>query len=529
VISTQQWFQNFTIHNDDIEFLTTLLLERETPLDTPTLARTLIEERLRQEAARLQSRFQDAVLYNPAQTYAVGQRLVFSVYDFTLGEVVDVRSGDNPAYGDFSVIVVSFDDPALHPDGKPREFAAGFSPTHTLNNNSSNGDSLTSLMQGDGLSIDDIVNSDVFDDVVDTVENALETHGSLLNVAGMWFPEDLMLETHTGHMHLAEAILDMYGGGPMTTEAILQNIGGLGNAPMLLQVFSMNYGMSLDERFDEVGPAGEVLWYLRNMEPDQVRNVPEMLRYIPIDYDRDVLSEDARAMEEELGDEFSPLPTPPRSLKEARAVLIYPHRRMGTLPLNTYAARIFPTARKTERVAVTLVDAQDGETFPAWVVRKARYVHGLMPLYTKHALPVGTTIRLWRDGDPGRIIIDFDAYRPRSEWVTLVTANNGQIGFETAQRAIGATYDEFLLFGVDDLDGVDKLFQSNPQRQKPLATLLRTLIPLLSSLNTQGYVHTKTLYSAVNVIRRCPPGPIIATLTNNPDFENVGEFYWKLS
>ncbi|MEL7236895.1 MAG: hypothetical protein AAGK74_20495, partial [Chloroflexota bacterium] len=77
--------------------------------------------------------------------------------------------------------------------------------------------------------------------------------------------------------------------------------------------------------------------------------------------------------------------------------------------------------------------------------------------------------------------------------------------------------------------GVDSLFQSNVQRQQPVATILRMLIPLLGGINAQGHVHARTLYSAVNVIRRCPPGPILATLANNPDFENVGEHYWKLS
>ncbi|MEO0565451.1 MAG: hypothetical protein AAF125_25310, partial [Chloroflexota bacterium] len=306
-------------------------------------------------------------------------------------------------------------------------------------------------------------------------------------------------------------------------------IGGIGEEPMPLQVFSMNYALNEDDRFDEVGPAGEVLWFLRRMQPDQVRTIPEMLQYTPITYDRDTLSPESIELERELGDEHSPLPFAAARIKEAVVTVIYPHRRVGTLPLNHQAARIFPTARQTDRVNITLIDAEDGEEFNAWVVREDKYVHGLNPMYIKHALPVGSSVRLRRGEEPGRIIVDFQAYKPRSEYVTIIKSNDGNIGFETAKRGIGADFDELLLLGVDDLEGVDKLFQANVNSQQPLATILRIIIPPLGQLNAQGHVHAKTLYSVLNVIRRCPPGPILATLANNPDFENVGGHYWKLS
>lgn len=525
-----QWIVDFVVTDDDIEFLNTLLLEREIPQDSETLARSLVEKRIQQEAERLQERFKDAQPYDPARAYDVGQRLVFPSFDYSIGNVVDKRPGDNSEYGEFDVIAVDFEDPALNTSDTAREFASSFPLPHTLNLNGDNDDSLAGLPMGEELDIEEIVNSSAFDDIIDAVDRALEEDDALLNVAGEWFPVDLMVETNEGHMHLAEAVLDMMGGGPMTTREVLENIGGLGEDVRLeLQVFSMNWGMNQDDRFDEVGPAGEVLWYLRRMEPEQVQHTPEMLRYEPIQHNRELLSPRALQLEAELMDEHSPLPLPAKDIEEARAVIIYPHRRVGTLPLNHQMQRIFPTARKTDHVAVTLVDAGDDETFPAWVVRNGRYVQGLAPLYTKYALPIGTTVRLRRGNEPGHYIIAFDTYKPRSEWITIVTANNGQIGFETAQRAIGATYDDLLLLGVDDLDGVDKLFQGPSSRQQPLATILRMLIPLLGGITAQGHVHAKTLYSVVNVVRRCPPGPILATLSNNPDFENVGEHYWRLS
>lgn len=526
MVQAHNWIQDFVVTDDDIDALTNLLLEREMPMASEALAKALIEKRLQEETERAQERFKDAQPYDPAASYETGQRIVFPVFDYAIGSVAEVREGDNTEYGEFDVIVVEFEDDA-HNQDPLREFAANFSQPHMLNDG---GEALT-LPGGDTATADDVAATEAFDDIVYAVDEALHRNDTLLNLAGTWFPQDLMVEVNEGHLNLAEAILDVFEGGPLATPEVLENIGGVGNtdAPIELQAFSMNWAMSQDERFDEVGPTGEVLWFLRRMEPEQVQRTPEMLEYIPIEYDRNALTPAMLELESELGDEHSPLPNAPRDLQRARAVIIYPHRRVGTLPLNKQVERVFPTARRTERVAVTLIDAQDGETFRVWAVRKNKYIHGLAPVYAKHALPVGSTVYLSPGEEPGTVIFEVDSYKPRSEWVTLVTANNGQIGFEMAQRAIGAAYDDLLLLGVDDLDGVDALFQNNPTKQRPLAVILRTLIPLMGGISTQGHVHVKTLYSATNILRRCPPGPVMATLNNNPDFENVGGQYWKLS
>lgn len=524
--SKHSWTHDFRITDDDIEFINALLLEREIPMDTRSLARAIVNENVRRESEKLRQRFKDAAPYDPAQDYEVGQRLVFAAFNHAIGEVIDKRPGDNTEYGEFTVIAVAFEDDHLNTNDTPREFAAAFNPAHTLN---TNGESTNNPALSADLSAEDLLQSDFFYDLMDMIDEQLIADSNLIRVAGFWFSDELMIKTNEGHMHLAEAVLDMVGGGPLTTEQVLEQIGGLGDEPLPLQVFSLNYALNQDDRFDEVGPAGEVLWFLRRMQPEQVRVTPTMLRYTPIPYDRDSLSPEALDLERELGDEHSPLPYAAARIKEAIVTIIYPHRRCGTLPLNHQAARIFPTARQTDRVNVTLIDAADNEAFNAWVVREEKYVHGLNPMYTKHALPVGSAVRLRRSDEPGRILVDFQAYKPRSEYVTIIKANDGNIGFETAKRAIGADFDELLLLGVDDLDGVDKLFQGNTANQQPLATILRMIIPMLGQLNAQGHVHAKTLYSVVNVVRRCPPGPILATLANNPDFENVGGHYWKLS
>ncbi|MEO1442196.1 MAG: hypothetical protein AAFV33_17485, partial [Chloroflexota bacterium] len=375
--TVEQWIQDFSVTDDDIEYLNTLLLERETPMDTRTLARILVKRQIAAEAEKLAQRFADAHLYDPASEYDVGQRVVFSEYDYAIAEVLDIRDGESAEYGAFKVIAVQFDNDSLNTGDAPREFAAALQQPHALNaaENGSNG-----MPAGEVVDVDEVVASNEFDDVLYAVDEAMQIDDSLLNVAGAWFPEGLMADANEGHMHLAEAILDMFAGGPLPTQEILENIGGIGeNIPVELQVFSMNYAMNADRRFDEVGPAGEVLWFLHRMEPEHVQNTPEMLQYLPITYNRDTLPDNALVLERELADEHTPLPPASKDIESARVNIIYPHRRMGTLPLNYQAERIFPTARKTDRVAVTLIDAVDDEEYPVWVVRKAKYVYGLAP------------------------------------------------------------------------------------------------------------------------------------------------------
>jgi len=337
-----------------------------------------------------------------------------------------------------------------------------------------------------------------------------------------------MLDVDIGHLHLAEAVLDMNDGGPSTPVDILQEIGGLGKAPEPLQAFSLNYAMNQDERFDEVGPAGKILWHLHRLLPRMVRQVPAILQYKIVAYDRRLLTKDMMQLEYDLDDEHSPISSPPPG-DEVSLTLIYPHRRVGTLPINSETRYIFPEA-KTPRIAITIVDALDGQEYPCWVVHQYKYVYGLAALYQKHHLPVGAYVYLNRTRDPSRIEIEFDNYRPRTEWIPLVESiDKDRLRFETAKRAIGADYDDQIIVGINNLPEVDKLGSDVQNKQMPLAKLLRDLITELSGQNPQRTVHAKVLYSTLNILRRCPPGPIFATLTAHPDFENAGGDYWKLS
>lgn len=516
------WAGKFNITDTDLDYLTNLLLERETPLSLETLALALIEKRLNDEAEKARKRYENILLYRPSETYSLGQRLVFPALDYAMATVTREREGFNPDSGDFTVIGVAFDDDEDH----EREFASGLAVEHKLNEVDESNVAMPGIEQ---QSAEEIL-AEHGDKILASLRQRLQNNDDLISVAGKWFSRSLVLDVNEGHLNLAEAVLDIMGGGPLSPVEILEQIGSIGNGPAELQVYSLNYAMMHDSRFDEVGPVGQVLWYLTRLEPDEVKQVPHILRYTAIEYDPTLLTNEMEALVAELDDELSQIePEQPRDLEEATIALIYPHRRAGTLPLNAKIRAVFPTALRTSRVWVTLVDGQDGEESVGWVVRDQRYVYGLNNLYRKHMLPVGAYVTVRRGDRDDHIVTDFRSHRPRTEWVKLITPKNNQLGFDEQKRAIGAEYDDLLILGTDDIAGVDAMGDQARQQKRPLASIIRIILAELARFSPQSAVHAKTIYSAVNVLRRCPPGPILATLVSNPDFEYVGNHYWKIS
>ncbi len=520
MVSSQLWARKLTINDEDLDGLINRLLEGETPLSTEALALEAISAKLVAEAQALQERYQGAKVYDPAQQYALGDRLVLPALDFATAEVVGLREGDNPEYGPFNVIQVRLDDSDIQ-----REFAAELTTPHVLNAEDDGAVLLPGANEFDAAQ----VLAENREQMLGLLEQRLAENDTLASVARQWFPRDLVLEVNEGYLNLAEAVLDINGGGPLTTEEVIEQIGGLGNAPIPLQVFSLNYALKDDKRFDEVGPTGEVLWYLVRLQPEEVRRVPPVLRYTPIAYDRSVLTPEMLALERDLGDELSGL-EPVTGLETATFTLIYPHRRTGTMPLNARTRAFFPDAQRADRICVDLIDGQDEEVYQGWVLPHEGYVFGLGKFYAKHKMPIGGYVTIKAGEHPGEIIIDYGAYNPRTEYIPLMSVQNGdKPAFENNKRAIGADYDDLMIIGIESLGQLDELVTTLKTETRSLSSLMKLLLPILGRLTPQGTVHFKTLYSAINLLRRTPPGPMLAMLNANPDFENLGDHYWTLS
>jgi hypothetical protein len=294
-----------------------------------------------------------------------------------------------------------------------------------------------------------------------------------------------------------------------------------------LRVFALDYALQHDERFDEVGPTGEVLWFLRRLEPANVATPPKRLHYKPVPYDPRLLNAEAQHIEQELGDELSTLPPPATAEDEVTITLTYPHRRSGTLPLSARLAPIFPTARVAPRVRFTWIDGRTGQEMPGWVVRANRYAYGLEEWYRTYKIPVGGYVRVRRGDVPGTIVVNYQGNRPKREWIRVAAPLGNRLTFELQKREIAPEYDDLMIIGIDDPEPIDALAQRLEEQSRSLARLLADLVPELAKLYSQGTVHTKTIYTAVNMLRRCPPGPILAELISRPAFVSVGGGYWR--
>lgn len=508
----EYWGLNFTITSSDIEQINNHFLEAERPQTADELTRVIIAHRVKEETQNVQRLLSGRTVYQPKQKYEIGADLVFPVLQFAHGRVTDIRTGHNPQYGGFQVIAVEI-------NGKVREFAAELQSDHPLN-----AEDLTAMTQMVDIDLEQLYLLYSYE-VKKKLVKKLETLSEFVRLGNQWFIKPLMIDINIGHLHLAEAILEINEGGPLPPDEIIPHLDLDPSIDISVQRFSLNYAMLNDVRFDEIAPTGSVTWFLRRLEPEEVQETPERLQYTPIPYDRALLSPQLLALERDLDDEWSelePVGTPEPTVFS----LTYPHRRAGTLPLSSRIRLLFPSS-SSPRQRIIFVDEGTGTEIEGWVVQEARYVYGLKEWYEESGIAVGGYIYLKPASESGKVIINFDRRRPQREWVRLATVSDNQIKFELMRRSIGCGYDDLLIVGTDVIAAIDALWKRVESQQRSVASLLAEIFPQLASLNPQNTVHAKTLYSAINMLRRVPPGPVFAELVRHPAFQPVGDHYWR--
>ena len=512
------YWQTIQISKSDIEFLNTHLFESETPLTARELTRVLIEERLRSERdAQAKKHKASGKVFLPKEQYKDGDSLVFPALDWKRGMVKSVRPGVNPQHGEFEVLTVELED------GTSRMFAASLAE-HVLN------DGPATIAEADAFD-PDTIQAGYGSGIEKKLESALAEDDSLVRIAGRWFPRALLLDVNQGHLNLAEAVLDMSGGEPLPTSELLKDVELPDGINPKLTEFSLNFALQEDGRFDEVGPAGEVLWCLQRLEPENVREVPLFLRYAPTEYDRSLLTDDMLSLEAQLDDELNE--TVPGSEKDAGEVtisLIFPHWRAGTLPITTRVQSMFPTAYESPRVRFTLVDGKTGANIPAWVVRNNRYVSGLRDWYESLELMPGSLISIRRSGKPGEAVIEAKTHRTTKDWVrTVIVGADGGVVFALLKQTITAEINDRMAFAVPALNAADMLWEQGAQKKRSFDKQVINVMRELTKLNPQGHVHAQELYAAVNIVRRTPFAPLMALLASRPeDFVHVGDFHYRL-
>jgi hypothetical protein len=511
----EDYWETFSLLDEDIGFLYNFLLEKETPLTTQELVTALVDERVHREILEIErQRSSGGDIYLPKEDHTEGQNLVFPALAWKQGQVINIRDGRNPDLEDFKVIQVRFENE------EEREFASGLQD-HPLN-------TPVEIVEEDELLNTQFVLESYGDVLENRLEEGLEAAEDFVRIAGRWFPRALLIDVNIGHLNLAEAALDIAGGGPMTTSDLLKQVELPASVNTKLVEFSLDLALQEDPRFDEVGPAGDVLWYLKRLEPDEVRESPVYLRYHAVDYDRALLEDEMIMLERELDDELSPIDERINGEEEAEVRLIYPHWRSGTLPLSSRIRHLFPTSYEAPRIRFMLVDKSSKEQFPGWVVREKHYVFGLRDWYEKHGLIPGSLVHMRRGDNPGEVLVAHESQRSSRDWIrTLLVGSDGGVVFAMLKQIITAAYDERMAIAVPDVNGLDEVWTRMGKERPPFERVVVNMVRELAKLNPQRHVHASELYAALNTVRRLPPGPILALLASRPWFTHVGDLHFR--
>jgi hypothetical protein len=511
----ENYWENFELTDEDREFIYNYLLEIETPLTSPELLSALVNERIRQEKQEIEKqRTSGGDIYTPTNTFNLKQDLVFPAFGWQHASVLGIRPGQNPDLGDFQVIQVKFDNQEI------KEFASNIQD-HILNQPQVISVTETSLNASSVL-------AKYGDKLLQIIDIDLTKNQEFVRIAGKWFPRTLLVDINVGHLNLAEAILDIASGGPLPTKALLEQVGLASNTNSKLVEFSLDHALQEDPRFDEVGPAGEILWFLNRLEPDSVLQVPLYLRYQELEYNPSLLTTEMLELERKLDDELSPLSGKYPTQSEVQLTLTFPHWRAGTLPLTAKINHLFPTAYEAPRIRFQLIDGETGQKFPGWVVRKNHYVFGLQEWYKSHTLMPGSLIRVKHGKNPGEVIVQCDSQRGSREWVrTVLVGSDGGIVFAMLKQIVTAVYDERMAIAIPDLEGLDVAWKQIQKERIPFEKIVVNTVRDLVKLSPQSHVHASELYAAVNILRRCPPGPILALLASRPWFIHVGDLHYR--
>lgn len=508
-----EYWSTLQVTSQDLEHLHTYLFERETPLTPRELTLALIELRIQAERRSAERRQASAGrVFLPKESYEVNTELIFPALGWKRGRVTSVRPGVNPPLGEFDVLTVAMED------GTERMFAARLQ-SHPLNETPPVSESdevdAAAILREHGASLQK------------KLEQTLSADDGLVRIAGRWFPRALLIDVNQGQLNLAEAVLDMAGGEPLPTQALMKDVELPAGVNPKLAEFSLNYALQNDERFDEVGPAGQVLWCLRRLEPEYVREVPLPLRYVEIEHERASMSAAMKSLEAQLDDELTPSEETDsgEEIDSLTIALIYPHLRAGTLPMSARARKLFPTAYESPRVRFTLVDGKTAQRIPAWVVRQHGYVFGLREWYKAHQLIPGSLVQVRKGGSPGEVVVEVKSQRSSKDWVrTVIVGADGGMVFAMLKQPITAEFNDRMVIHVPDFKALDPLWEKN----RPFEDLVKFIMRELTKLNPQGHVHAQELYAAVNLVRRVPPAPLFSLLASNPAFTHVGDLHFRL-
>jgi hypothetical protein len=113
------------------------------------------------------------------------------------------------------------------------------------------------------------------------------------------------------------------------------------------------------------------------------------------------------------------------------------------------------------------------------------------------------------------------------EWCALYCGRGWRVCFAMLKQTLTCSFVtawQFLSPMLKQWTPLGKYAKTKPNIEKITTIMMREL----AKLNPQGQVHAQELYAAVNLVKRCPPGPIIELLFTRPWAIHLGDLYFRL-
>lgn len=513
----EYWREAYEVSTEDVGRYYDSILDRGQPVAAADVVRSIIEFHCRREEAGIEAELDRGEIYQPKNRYETGQQILFPQMDFSVGTVVGSRQARNPEYGEFTAIQVQMEG-----DETVREFASELDGFHRLNRREGEpdpviaGDLLTSteLQELHGASVEE------------KLENALRAHEEFVQLGDAWFLRELLVEVTEGQLNIAEALIEIKS-MPLPTADLLPDLDLPAEVPEDIRLLSLNRALEADGRFNNIGDSGRDVWYLRRLTPKLVVDPPGGLALQPDQYDRDSLSGELLLMEREIDDEGSGVDVlgPSRPVYRTSVVLPFSHWRYGTLPLTAKTQGLFPES-SNHHSPIILVDGQTGARMQGWVVHGASFVYGLGSWIQQNGLPAGALIKLERTRDPRVITVDIEPERLKRLWIPTAMVREDTVAFQLRKRPVSCQFDEHMLMAEDSPEEAQRLWRSLNEKGASLRDIMVLLLPELVQLSPQNTVHAKTIYNAVNVLRRTAPGPVFSLLSTEACFVAMGGGFW---
>ena len=498
----------------DVERLYHFLLERGNPAPSRDLATYLIDLRWREEQERVVlAAARTSPFYQPKQTYTVGQTIHFPALANREGVVKKIRPSDNPRLGEFQVMSVKFEG-----ETQPHEFAMAYPRAHPLNEEPEKKRDALDLSQAETF-------AQYGESARARIVHCLGAKNDYVHAGDFWFLRELIPQINPGYLNIAEAAIEASGDAVRTSDLV--KILEMTDTKGATATFAVNAALAADPRFDEVGPIGDSRWFLTRLEPPEALEYPHILRTAAAHVS--ALSPDLETIAAELENETDlngSARTPVAGRDEVTVVLTYPHRRAGTLPL-TPAVRALIPEFANPRLKLTLLDTNERK-IAAIAVNEGNYIAGLTQWYNAWKLAPGALLTLKRSADPLTLVVDPQLLRERALWIHVARVIGGRLTLGTERRPLTHKYDAEILIVIGDPAGLEQLSES-AQAKLPLGELLKEIFPELAKLSPAGTVHAKTLYSAVNFVRRTSPRAVLTALAEDRGLTSSGGGYFVLT